>query len=83
MLHFLATSKILSLSLSGSAKLVSWKMRKNKILGVGSLDPLEVKGRIKIEYAYYYLVNDVMSFSRVWRKGRWLWDVGDEQIILV
>ncbi len=47
------------------------KTRKNKMLGIGSIDAeMVLKGmitaRIKIEYTYYKLVSDIVMFSEIW-----------------
>lgn len=60
--------------LLGSAKLAIWKTRKSKLLGVGSCDPLEVcqgmvAARVKIEYAYGRLIEEMDSFMAVWGVG--------------
>lgn len=57
--------------LIGTAKLAIWKTRKNKELKVGSTNvemmlKCMVKGRIKIEFSYYKLINDVERFLRIW-----------------
>ena len=57
--------------LLGVAKLAIWLTRKKKMLNLDSVDPLEsflglVKSRIKVEFMYYHLVNDVGTFSSIW-----------------
>jgi hypothetical protein len=47
-----------------------WKTRKNKELELGSTDveimlKCMVKGRIKMEFSYYKLINNVESFSGI------------------
>ena len=69
--------------LLGTAKLAIWLTRKNKMLDIGSVDPLEgfkgmVKTRIKVEFAYYRLVNDVTTFASIWGVKGLLFEVGDD-----
>ncbi len=57
--------------LIGTAKLAMWKTRKNKELELGSIDAemmlkCMVKGRIKMEFSYYKLINNVESFLEIW-----------------
>lgn len=57
--------------LLGTAKLSIWKTRKNKgeQLGITDLEMMFRKlvgGRLKIEFAYYKLVNNEMFFCNIW-----------------
>lgn len=57
--------------LSGTAKLVIWKTRKNKLLGqdVLSVVPMFlgfVAARLKVEFAYYKLVDRIPKFIEIW-----------------
>lgn len=73
--------------LLGSAKLAIWKTRKNKLLGTGSVDAeCVLKGlvaaRIKVEFSYFKMVNNVLEFSTVWTVGKVLCEIVDEVLIL-
>ncbi len=51
----------------GTAKLSIWKTRKNKLLGIGGMDPVKmlkslIANRLKIEFSYYVLVGDLITF---------------------
>ncbi len=74
--------------LLGSAKLSIWKTRKNKMLGIGSIDAeMVLKGmitaRIKIEYTYYKLVSDIVMFSEIWSVGGVLCQIGENEMLLL
>ena len=74
--------------LLGTAKLAIWLTRKRKMLGLESVDPLEgfrgmVKSRIRVEFAYYKLVNDVRTFSSIWCVGGLLCEVGGDGELLL
>ncbi len=74
--------------LLGSAKLSIWKTRKNKMLGIGSIDAeMVLKGmitaRIKTEYTYYKLVSDIVMFSEIWSVGGVLCQIGENEMLLL
>lgn len=74
--------------LSGTAKLAIWKSRKNKLLGQGSLDVLMIfKGlvaaRLRIEHAYYKMVNCVESFMYIWGINEVLCTVDDDDDLML
>ncbi len=74
--------------LLGSAKLSIWKTRKNKMLGIGSIDAeMVLKGmitaRIKIEYTYYKLVSDIVMFSEIWSVGGVLCQIGENEMLFL
>lgn len=60
--------------LYGAAKLAIWCTRKNRIKGCGGTDPvLMVRGlilkRLRIEFAYHSLIDNVDFFFAVWGAG--------------
>ena len=74
--------------LVASAKLAIWRTRKNRNLGEGTTDPVDVlKGmvgcRVKVEFAYYKLVNDVDSFLGIWALGGLLCEVDEEERLVL
>lgn len=74
--------------LLGSAKLAIWRTRKNRTLGIGSVDAERVlKGmvaaRIKIEFAYFKLVNNIIDFSAIWSVGSFLCEVGQDGMLVL
>ncbi len=71
----------------GTAKLSIWKTRKNKRLGIGGMDPVKmlkglIANRLKIEFAYYVLVGDLITFREMWCVGEMLCCIYDEQLVL-
>lgn len=71
----------------GTAKLSIWKTRKNKISGAGGIDPvIMLKGlisnRLKIEFTFYELVRDLITFEEKWCLGSILCSVYEEQLVL-
>ncbi|KAL7389733.1 hypothetical protein ABVT39_008789 [Epinephelus coioides] len=69
--------------LLGSAKLAIWLTRKNRTLDCGAVDPVEVlrgllKARLRVEFSYYQLMEDLQAFSRVWAVGGVLCSVGGD-----
>lgn len=72
---------------SGTAKLAIWKSRKNKLLGQGSVDVLMIfKGlvaaRLRIEHAYYKMVNCV-SVMYIWGINEVLCTVDDDDDLML
>lgn len=70
----------------GSTKLSIWKTRKNKMLGIGSIDAEMVlngmiTARIKKEYTYYKLVSDIVMFSEIWSVGGVLCQIGENKML--
>ena len=60
--------------MSGMVKLAIWITRRNKIKGVGSIDPVQVltglvAARIRVEHAYYKLTNNLDIFNNIWAVG--------------
>ena len=73
--------------LSGKAKLAIWRTRKNRILGRGPVDTVLMVGgllaaRLRLEYTYYNLVQDLDTFKNLWGIGGLLCDVGEEGLVL-
>lgn len=71
--------------LIGTAKLAIWKTRKNKGLQLATIDPEMmfrrlVEGRLKIEFAYYRLTNNVVLFCDVWSINEVLCTVQDDEL---
>ncbi len=72
--------------LIGTAKLAVWKTRKNKGLQLASVDPEEmlkwlIVGRLKIEFAYYRLTNNLWGFYEVWCVNEVLCMLQDNQLV--
>ncbi len=62
---------VLIIFLSGTAKLVIWKTRKNKLLGQDAISVVPifsglVAARLKIEFAYYKMVDCLSKFIDTW-----------------
>ncbi len=58
-------------SLSGTAKLVIWKTRKNILLGQDAISVVPmflglVAARLKVEFAYYKMVDCLPKFVDIW-----------------
>ena len=73
--------------LSGRAKLAIWRTRKNRILGRGPVDTVLMVGgllaaRLRLEYTFYNLVQDLDTFKNLWGIGGVLCDVGEEGLVL-
>ena len=73
--------------LSGVAKLSIWKTRKNCIQGLGSVDPLLMMrgllaARLKLEFAYYKLTDNVYAFMNIWGIGGVLCSLQDDLLML-
>lgn len=71
----------------GTAKLSIWKTRKNKLLGIGGLDPVKmlkglIANRLKIEFSYYVLVGDLITFRENWCVKEILCCIYEEQLVL-
>jgi len=85
---FLMRKKVCLLNyIIGTAKLAVWKTRKNKGLQLASTDPEVmfrklVEGRLKVEYAYYDIVNDVRSFIEIWCINDVLCTIYDDVMVL-
>lgn len=39
--------------------------------------------RIKIEFGYFKLVNNIMDFSAIWSVGRFLCEVGEDETLIL
>lgn len=55
----------------GNAKMAIWRSRKNKLVGTGCTDPVLcfrglLSARLRVEYAYYRLINDLDAFVAMW-----------------
>lgn len=73
--------------LIGTAKLAVWKTWKNKGLQLATMDPEEmfkrlIAGRLKIEFAYYKLTNNLLGFCDVWRVNEVLCMLYDDCFVL-
>ncbi len=65
-----------------------WKTRKNKLTGIGSVDVEDVfrsmvNARIKIEYTYFKLINDIQMFSEIWSVGGVLCEVLENYMLVL
>lgn len=68
--------------LFGQAKLPIWLSRKHLLINAGSTDVVSVlkelfKSRIKIEFTYYKLVNDMEMFKGKWAVNHCFCDVDE------
>lgn len=66
--------------LFGQAKLAIWLSRKHVLIESGSTDVVSIlkglfKSRIKIEFTYYKLVNDMKMFKGKWAVNHCICDV--------
>lgn len=57
-------------------------------MGTGSIDAERVmKGmvaaRIKIEFVYFKLVNDIIKFSEIWVVENFLCEVGEDEMLVL
>jgi len=72
-------SHVLMNFLLGQVKMAIWMSRKEKLSGNESCDVESVKGlirsRLKIEYTYYKLVNDLESFKFKWGVNQCICDI--------
>ena len=73
--------------ISGTAKMAIWLTRKNKREGAGSIDPVQVMeglvaARLRVEFAYYKLVDNVEAFSLFWAQGDVLCVVQEGELCL-
>lgn len=73
--------------LSGIAKLAIWKTRKNKMLGQGSISAVPmflglVAARLKVEFAYYKLVDCLPMFLYSWGVNDVLCTVYENELVL-
>ncbi|KAJ3605666.1 hypothetical protein NHX12_027711 [Muraenolepis orangiensis] len=69
--------------LSGAAKMSIWLTRRNRVQGVGSVALLPVlrgllKARLRVEYTYYHLMDNIQAFSHMWAVGGCLCSVGGD-----
>lgn len=86
--RFIKRRKVCLLNyLLGTAKLAIWKTRKNKGMGLMATDPevmflYLVTARIKIEFAYYNLTNNVAGFHECWCINEALCVVHDDLLVL-
>ncbi len=67
----------------GQGKLAIWLSRKRKLLGSGLTDVILVfrgliKSRIKIEYAYYMLIDDLDTFRSKWGINQCICEIDDD-----
>lgn len=42
-----------------------------------------VAARIKIEFGYFKLVNNIMDFSAIWSVGTFLCEVGEDEMLVL
>ena len=74
--------------ISATAKLSIWLSRRNRAQEVGCVDPLRImygliKARLRVEYAYYKMVDNIECFRVMWALGGVLCTVGhDNELIL-
>ncbi len=73
--------------LFGQAKLALWLSRKHLLNDAGSTDVVAVlkgllKYRIKIEFTYYKLVNDMEMFKGKWAVNHCICDVDVDECLL-
>ncbi|KAJ3581933.1 hypothetical protein NHX12_016070 [Muraenolepis orangiensis] len=69
--------------LSGAAKMAIWLTRRNRVQGVGSVALLPVlrgllRARLRVEYTYYHLMDNIQAFSHMWAVGGCLCSVGGD-----
>ncbi|KAJ3597303.1 hypothetical protein NHX12_000831 [Muraenolepis orangiensis] len=60
-----------------------WLTRRNRVQGVGSVALLPVlrgllKARLRVEYTYYHLMDNIQAFSHMWAVGGCLCSVGGD-----
>jgi len=73
--------------LSGTAKLVIWKTRKNRMLGQGATSVVPmflgfVASRLRVEYAYYKLVESLAKFIELWGLNEVLCTLYENELVL-
>jgi hypothetical protein len=73
---------------SGAAKLAIWKTRKDSIRGQGSVEVVGMlegmlAARLRVEFAYYKMVNNIDLFMTIWDIQRLLClvTVGDDLVL--
>ncbi|KAL6464153.1 hypothetical protein MHYP_G00264700 [Metynnis hypsauchen] len=69
----------------GQAKLAIWLTRRNKLRGRGLTDPDEmlrsfIRARVKVDFAYYKAMNDLLTFRNTWCVGEALGCVEDGEL---
>ncbi|KAL6481030.1 hypothetical protein MHYP_G00091100 [Metynnis hypsauchen] len=69
----------------GQAKLAIWLTRRNKLRGRGLTDPDEmlrsfIRARVKVDFAYYKAMNDLLTFRNTWCVGEALCCVEDGEL---
>ena len=74
--------------LSGVAKLAIWLTRRNQAQSSGSVELVPVlegllKTRLRVEYTYYQMMDNVQGFSRIWAVGGILCSVGSDGELVV
>ena len=74
--------------LFANAKLAIWKSRKNQLAGVGWTDAVLclrglVAARLRVENAYYTLINHLQGFLDVWAVGQVLCSLGDNDSLIL
>ncbi|KAJ3583936.1 hypothetical protein NHX12_015433 [Muraenolepis orangiensis] len=74
--------------LFANAKLAIWKSRKNQLAGVGWTDAVLclrglVAARLRVEHAYYTLINHLQGFLDVWAVGQVLCSLGENDSLIL
>jgi len=85
-----AKKKIMSLInfIVGEAKLAIWLTRKRKLKGECSVDPelmfkTLITARIRAEFAFYKMTNNVMVFNDIWGIEQMLCVVDEEENLII
>ncbi|KAL7838647.1 hypothetical protein AOLI_G00270510 [Acnodon oligacanthus] len=73
--------------LFGQAKLAIWLTRRNKLRRQGLIDPdvmlkSFIRARVKVDFAYYKEINDLVTFEKMWCVGEALCCVEDGAITM-
>ncbi|KAL7858601.1 hypothetical protein AOLI_G00187030 [Acnodon oligacanthus] len=73
--------------LFGQAKLAIWLTRRNKLRRQGLIDPdvmlkSFIRARVKVDFAYYKAMNDLVTFEKMWCVGEALCCVEDGAITM-
>ena len=73
--------------ISGTAKMAIWLTRKNKTEGAGSTNPVQVleglvAARLRVEFAFYKLTDNLETFSLFWAQKEVLCAVRDDELCL-
>ena len=82
------TVHILLNFLFATAKLAIWLTRRNRTQGAGSVEPVPVleglvQARLRVEHAYYKMMDNLLFFSGLWAVRGVLCSVGEEGELVV